>query len=419
MGKGKCSIVRAGEATLIRDVDKPILKSGCHAMVLWNLGAGVIVFFILSLAFVQPAGARSLDDEIKFLLQNGCANLTGTPTGALAVVCGAGGAGTSAGGGASTPQTAPSIVQERLQAAKGEKTETAEAEAEAVSELAPGINVFFSAEYEALDRDVTAFEDGYDSDIVRLTGGVDHQFTEKTIAGLAISYYNHDGDFDSGGDFDNDSYGLTAFASFLPLEQTFVQATVGYAFKKYDRTRMAFFNMGGTTTRGPAQGDYDAKEYSAGILAGYDHAMGNVTIGPRVGLDWIYNDFDGYSESGTTGLELVFYDADETSLQGRLGVTGSMAVNTNFGVVSPQVNVDWVHEFKDDQRTESFSFVDDSSRIVFQYQDEKPDRNFFEVAVGVSAVLPNGWLPYAQFRTIVGHDYLDSYVGAVGFRKEL
>ena len=373
------------------------------------------------IAFVQPAGARSLDGELTFLLENGCAelgNAGGSPAsrGELAALCsGGGGPGTSTGGGAGITQATPGVVQERLLAARGEEEVS---ETGTATELMPGFSAFFSGEYESLDRDVTNFEDGFDSDITRFTAGADFQFTDKILAGLALTYSNHEGDFTGGGDFDNDSYGFTVFASFLPLEQVFVQATAGYAAKDYDRTRIAFFEMGATAGPGPAKGDYDGDEFSAGIQAGYDYTIGNITIGPRLGFDVVNTDFDSYSETGSTGLELVFHEADQTSLQSRLGVTGTVALSTSFGVVLPQISVNWVHEFDDDQRTEDFSFVQDTNAISFQYQDEEPDRDFFELAVGVASVLPNGWMPFVEFRALVGHDYLDSYAGSLGFRVE-
>jgi outer membrane autotransporter protein len=400
----------------------PVLPGRRHA---WRHLA--VVLAAAPLLAMDAAHARSLDDQVVFLLENNCAELTNagaSPAGgsALATVCAnGGGAGSSTGGGAGTVQTAPGIVTQRLLEARGEDREQKTGADEGVAEITPRLSVFVSTEYEALDRDVSDFEDGYDSDIQRLSAGGDYRLNNTTVAGAALTYYNHEGDFDSGGDFDNDSYGLTVFASFVPSDRTFVQATAGYAAKRYDRTRIAFFDMSGGATPagpGPAKGDYDGDEYSAGILAGYDIASGNLTFGPRLGLDYIRTDFDSYRESGGTGLELAFSSADETSLQSRLGATGSMTLSTGFGVLVPQVDASWVHEFDDDQRSEDFKFIDDGNAVTFQYEDEKPDRDFFELAVGVSAVLRNGWQPYLQFRTLAGHHYLDSYVGAIGLRAE-
>ncbi len=398
---------------------------------IWIISAIVIVIMVIGPAFIQSSNAQPLDTAIADLLDNVggdlCGKLTGAgaildPSGTLGAFCAQGGGGdpASAGGGAGTPNTAPGIVQERLQEQRGDYSEGSETAV--TSELMPGWSVFFSADGEQLDRDVTTFEDGYDSDIWGATVGTDYQLTAKSIVGLAFTFANQDGDFTGGGDFENDSYGFIAFASFIPTEKTFVQATIGYAWKDYDRTRI----VSGTVTEpglglelgGSVNGSFDGNEFSTGVLAGYDHTIGNLTIGPRIGLDWIYTEFDSFTEQGDTGLELVFDDSDETSVQSRLGFVASMAVSTGFGVLVPQFSADWVHEFGDDQRTLAFSFAEDLAGVNFTYEDEEPDENFFELAVGISAILPNGWLPYAQFRTIVGHDFLDSYAGTIGLRME-
>ena len=385
----------------------------------------IAVFVLLVLLFfIQPAEAEPLDLVIENLIDNNCTILQGAggtpePGGELDNVCAAtGGSGnTSTGGGAGTPTTAPSILQKRME---GQGKDQAEAMGtDTVSELVPGWSVFLSAEAESLDRDVTLFEDGYDSSIWRLTLGTDYQLTEKSIVGLALTTTRQDGNFTGGGDFETGSYGFIAFASYSPSENGFVQLSIGYSLKDYDRTRDVSVVSGGVTVEdGSVTADFDGSELSTGILIGYDYTVGRLTIGPRIGLDWVYTEIDGYTEQGSTGLELVFDDADETSFQSRVGFTGSMAFSTGFGVLIPQFSADWVHEFADDQRDLVFSFKGDTSSVDFSYEDEEPDSNFFELALGLSAVLPNGWLPFIQARAIVGHDFLDSYSGSLGIRKE-
>ncbi len=385
------------------------------------------ILLSMSLLLVSPGliVAQPLDTVVEQLLETGIVNCEGfTDAGGVAAVgsgldsiCSApGGSGSSSGASASAPQTAPGIVLERLDTLRDD--DGSAAGSGTVIELTPGLSLLLAAEYEKLDRDVTTFEAGYDSDINRFTLGADYQFSDTFLAGLAFSYSQQDGDFTGGGDFENDAFGVIGFLSFVPTDQVFIQATLGYADKSYDRTRQASLTIGGTTFPGTPRGDYDGTEYSGGISAGYDHRFGSFTFGPRVGVDWLYNSFDGYTESGSSGLELVFEDTSEISLQTRVGLEGSLALSTGFGVLVPQLSADWVHELENDQRTENFSFADDVNKVKFQYEDEPPDRNYFEVAAGVSAVFANGWQTYAQYRTILGHDYLDSHVGAVGVKIE-
>ena len=273
----------------------------------------------------------------------------------------------SAGGGAATPNTLPSILQQRLREARGEEKEPAPsgASADAVGEYASGLGLFFSVSAGDLDRDLTKFEDVYDSDIWRVTAGADYQFNSNFLAGFAIDYYQHDGDYDSGGDFDNDSLGILAYGSFLPVDDLFFQVYGGLSYTDYDRKRFAAladtdFLFGDKdiipVASGVVKGSYDGNNFRAGALAGYFYTIQNFTVVPRLGIDWIRREFDSYSEKGDTGLELQFDDDDQKHLQSRVGLLASVAFMTRFGAVVPQASFDWKHEFEDDQRDIDVSF---------------------------------------------------------------
>jgi len=282
-----------------------------------------------------------------------------------------------------------------------------------------------AGQYETLDRDVTTFEDGYDSDIWRVTIGADYMFTNHVIAGLAFDYYNHDGDFDSGGGFTADSYGIIGYAVFLPVDDLFIQVSGGWATIDYDRRRIAAFadtrsTTGETVTVVPpssVRGDYDAGQFRIAALTAYDYSIGNVTLSPRAGIDYRYIDFDTYSETGDTGLELTIHDDDQKWLQSRLGLQALVAFATNFGVVVPQASLDWMHEFENDQRNVEVSFVGDTRQKRFSYETESPDRNWFEFNAGVTfAFVPYGVQAFGNYRTWLGQKNYDSHAGTIGVR---
>jgi outer membrane autotransporter protein len=308
---------------------------------------------------------------------------------------------------------------------------------EPVQTFKHGMGFWGVGEYEDRDRDRTKYEDGYDSDIWRVTIGADYQFTERILAGLALDYYHHEGDYDGGGDFDNDSYGFLGYASFLPFDNWWAQAYGGYARKDYERTRSAALADTRSTTgenvlvvRGPLKGDYNGNEYSAGALAGYDFHIENVTISPRAGVDWVHREFDSYREKGkttesrnnfiepgdSTGLELRFQEDDQTLIQSRLGVQASVAFQTGFGAIVPQASFDWKHEFDNDQRTVDVSFVEDLNKTRFTYRTDEPESNWFELNAGVITALPNGLHLFGNYRTMIGHSFLDSHAGTIGIR---
>jgi len=326
----------------------------------------------------------------------------------------------TSGGGAGTPTTLPGIVKERME---GEEDDD---EDSGVMELGGGLSFFFSAEYEEIDREATTFEAGYDSNITRFTLGVDYRVSNRFVAGMALDASRHKGDFLGVGNFKNESKGVILFSDFLPTDRSFLQAYGGYALMSNERERLAVFrevyiSAPPFTATGTPEANFDADQYSVGLLAGYDLPLGALTIGPRAGIDWSRIEYDTYSETngeGLSGLELTFHDDEEKSLLTTLGLTASITGSTNFGVVVAQQSIYWKHQFNQDQRDVEVSFVGDTRAKRFTYKTEAPDQSFFEFNAGFSVILPKGIQAFVNFRTLFGHEFLKSHAGTIGLRYE-
>ena len=169
-------------------------------------------------------------------------------------------------------------------------------------------------------------------------------------------------------------------------------------------------------SEGHTSADYSENQYTAGILTGYDHPFGNVTIGPRLGLAFSHEHFESVREEGDTGLELRYNNLDQTSVQSSLGVQASVGFETAYGVVVPQAAVAWVHEYANSDRYIDAQLVEAPAAPSFTFQREPPARDWASIGVGVSAVLPNGLQPFVQFATIQGNENFVTYGGTAGVR---
>jgi uncharacterized protein YhjY with autotransporter beta-barrel domain len=286
-----------------------------------------------------------------------------------------------------------------------------------------GLGFFASGLVESLNRDITTFQDGYKSNILGITGGADYRFSKKLVAGLALSYSNTDGDFRSGGNFSTNSYGGLLFASYLPTDRTFVQVTGGYTRNNYLIARVATVsNVFGTVTRSDfASSNSNGNIFNLGLMTGYDHPIGRFTIGPRAGVNYSNTKIGDYGENGSTGVELRYDNQWINSLQSVLGVQGSAAFSTGLGVLVPQFNADFVHEFANSQRFINVQFAQDfrATPTKFTFQNDVPVRNYFNLGTGLLMVLPNGWQPFVNFRAMVGNEQFNNYAGMFGLRIEL
>ena len=343
----------------------------------------------------------------------------------LNALCAAGagqGAGTSAGTGSLSAGTPALVFRERLRAVReGTDEEGGGASADTLTDLGQGFSLFLSAGASSVSHQNNEFEDGYASQVPTVTLGADYRLTDWLVLGLGFNYTNFEGDYDDGGGFNDHSFGPLLYASFTPWETSFVDVVLGYARQEYYSSRRASFFNGADTFGGHVSGNRDGNQYSGGVLAGYDYPIGNVTVGPRVGLNVVHWQNDSFEEDGNTGLEMRYSSLNRTSVQSSLGLTGTVAISTGFGVIVPQASAAWVHEYADDQRNMDARFVEDNrpNPSRFSFNRERPARNWADLDLGVSAVLPNGWQPFVNFSTIQGNDNFTTYGGAVGVRVGL
>lgn len=362
-----------------------------------------------------PAVAPTFQDQINAV----CATDFDCFPGSAGTASGAGGTpGVSAG----LSPAERSAIQRRLRQLECPDGDCPEVSSVAAETLGSGLGLFASFDYERKDRDETRFEAGFDSDRYTGTVGVDYQVSPIAVIGIALSYGRSNGDFDNdGGDFDRDSYGGHLYASVFPIENAFVDIILGYTWSNYDYTRTVTVQEPGDPgpqILGSADGDPDEHEYTAAVTGGYDFYYGPVTVGPRLGLAFRRTTLESYSESGITSVNLEYDDQDETSFTTSLGAQASYAASTGFGVLVPQVNADWVHEFANDAEEVEAHFVDPPFPQI-EYKTDRGDRDYFNLGASLTAVLQNGLSPFASYSAQVGNSLETIHAIAIGLRVEL
>jgi outer membrane lipase/esterase len=247
-----------------------------------------------------------------------------------------------------------------------------------------------------------------------LTAGADYALTPQLLFGEAIGYGREDGDYDSGGGFDIDTTAGVVYLSYAGEAPRFVDAVAGYASKDIEKRRFVTLHAPtpALNVAGNASSDIRADEHNADVIAGCDFQTGRYTVGPRAGFRYRETKLPIYSESGDTGLELRFDEQNIDPLECVLGMFSSAAVSTSWGVLVPQAGRNYIHEFRNDQRNIQVSLVDDvaSPPLTFAFNNETLDRDYFEAALGLNAVLPNAWQAYVNFSTYLGNSRMDKFI---------
>jgi len=134
---------------------------------------------------------------------------------------------------------------------------------------------------------------------------------------------------------------------------------------------------------------------------------------------WSDADIDAYTESGASGLNLAVASQNVKSFETSLGADVSYAHSTNFGVVIPQLHLDWAHEFDNDSRRISARYINDPRNNRFFVRTDSPDRNSYNLGGGLSALFAGGKTLYAEVESVLGQEDYSKYTFRIGGRIEL
>jgi uncharacterized protein YhjY with autotransporter beta-barrel domain len=292
-------------------------------------------------------------------------------------------------------------------------------------------SAFLSLDYLHERQKTTQYEAGRRLHGADATLGADYRFASGGLAGLALKYGNLSGDIDSGGHFDVKGGGIWAYGSWSPRERMFVDFAAGFDLRQVHTERIVsrqtsiVFPRGSNTFFDPepalAFSDTNSREASAELRAGHDFLYSALSIGPRAAVAVKRAKLDPYTESGNTPMTLAFEEQTAISLRSMLGVQASRPCIAGKVVLVPQLNVDWVHEYRGEQRTLTAHFAEDlrPDPSMLRFLNEPPDRDWAVIRVSTVAVFVHGVSGFVALEDMVGHAYIKRYRASIGLRVEL
>ncbi len=278
------------------------------------------------------------------------------------------------------------------------------------------------------DRDSSDFENGFSEDVRAFDFGVDYRLNDQWVVGAFATIENADADFDGqAGELDADSRSLTALVNGAFGNGWWFQGYLGQRNLDFDSIRNIRYRLvvnAGTPDEAEfnvadvATGSTDGDQTIAGIGVGRTIPQGDWSITPQVALDYADTDIDGYTEQSANGLAQRFSGQSVESLTVRAGVQVARSLSRSFGVLQPYARLSWQHEFDNDARQLTSTFVGDASGSQIAYATQSPDRNFGEFAVGITGVFSSGRSVYVGYRHLLGHSFLDDGQLQIGGRFE-
>ncbi len=297
---------------------------------------------------------------------------------------------------------------------------------ESGSLLGNRLNVFVNAIGGFGEIDGSVRENAADFYSAGFLVGVDYRFTNNFVAGVAGAYSHLGADFQSninvaGGGIEADTFNLSLFASY-DINDFYIDGNFTYGWTDYDVERGVVVLSNNTSSTGGANrmasADTNGDQFSVGGGFGYNFHVKAFNLRPFARLDYYHGQVDAYNESGAFGLNLSVEEQKFDSFQSQLGAQLSYVFSSSFGVIIPQFNVAWHHEFLNDSREINARYTADFNNFALTAVTDSPDRDFATLGVGVSSVLARGTQLFLNYQTLLGYSNVTSHSFSTGVRLE-
>lgn len=170
-----------------------------------------------------------------------------------------------------------------------------------------------------------------------VTVGIDRRLNDHLILGAAVTYANTSFDLAAGGDVGIDSF-LGSLYGLYYDRGFYLDGIFGAGYHSYETRR--------ATPSGFGKGDTDGRSLHGLLGAGYDWYVGGFIIGPVASLRYTEVETDEFLETDTlTPIRVTSGSRD--ALQSTLGARVARPFQLGRVVFSPEVRVQWAHEYLD------------------------------------------------------------------------
>lgn len=266
----------------------------------------------------------------------------------------------------------------------------------------------------------------FDFDISGLTAGVDYRFSDQFLGGASIGYTRQDTDLAGGGTVAADGFSLSAYATMYRDQSWYTDAVATWGRNDYDTARRIRYTLtnaaGSATVDQTARGQIDGDLLSLATTVGRDYQAGSWSIGPYGRLLYTRIDFDAGREiigGGVgSGFALEIFPGTHTSLASVAGAKFSRAISRDWGILMPQLQVEWEREFRDDPQRVGARFLADPSARRFEIEGDRLDSSFFRIGGGLSALFAGGRSGFLYVERVVGRSGFSQTNVALGIRGE-
>jgi len=260
-------------------------------------------------------------------------------------------------------------------------------------------SVFVNADYafgsRGAPRPGLSLGEGFSYDLSSITLGADFAVSDGLVIGVAGTYADNSVDYADGiSKFDMTTYQGTAFATYYN-DNFYVDASFGYGDSSYKKI-IRFTGVTGIAAGGRTNG----QQLTAAANAGYVYSVGNLTIGPTVGVRYINVDVDPYTETGGSIFNIAYGKQDVQSFVVALGGQASGRFKMGSVVMVPQLRVAYEAEL-DGDRTLVGQLLNNTANPA-ALSDSVLDDDTLVIGGGVMAAFSDSLSLIVDFTSAVG-----------------
>jgi outer membrane autotransporter protein len=287
------------------------------------------------------------------------------------------------------------------------------------------LGLFVTGDIGSGSKEESDLESGLDFTTYGLTLGMDYRISDQFILGSAFGFIDTQAELNSDtGELDTQGYSLSLYGTYYSSGDYFLDFAATYGHNGFDQKRQVAYQLEGLSeVEQELFADYDGDMFSLFIGSGYDFNRVGWSFGPRLDLEYIRSKVDEFSEasaepeSSGAGWATRVDAMEQTWLTLSLGGRVGYAYSADWGVLSPYLRVDWLHEFKDDSQTITAYFLDDPAGQAIEITTDDPDRDYLRLRIGASAQFQDGLAGFIDFGTLMAHSQWQSRNLSLGIRK--
>jgi outer membrane lipase/esterase len=305
------------------------------------------------------------------------------------------------------------------------------------SSLDNPVGWFFESSYGFGDHDQTASEDAFDFDSLSLTTGTDYNLG-SAVLGISVGLDRYKADFDSavlvsGGNVEVEGISGSLFGAWFGSSWT-VNGIATYGSLESEMTRrVLYISVNPACTLGcgadrAVTGSPDGSYIALGLSVGYEFSVGDWAISPSLSASYRDVDIDGHTETDSLangGLALRYDDQSIASKRSIAALSFSRPISRTFGVLVPNLRIEWHHEFEDDARALQVKYAADTTATscagsvsCFTLLTDELDADFAVASVGLSAVFAQRIQAYIFYEALLGVENLSGNSIALGLRGQ-